>query len=339
MTMAHTLSIPCADCERRKQSLELQHFRVLGCNPDPNKAKFCVLEFEDPILGAGAAPGPHAPGQPAGAAFLPQTLAAQPLPFAGRAAPVSGAAFDKAVADLGVLPQTLWSLVKVETSGCGFLADRRPQILFERHKFSAATQGRFDKQAPDISSPTAGGWIGGSAEYQRLSRAMGLDRQAALASTSWGLGQIMGFNAKAAGFADVQALVKASADSEDAQLAAMAAFIAHGKLDEPLRAKDWAAVARAYNGQKFKEHDYDGQLRRYFEYFTDHGTPDLRVREAQLGLLILGYAPQGSVDGVYGGRTADALARFAHDQGIAAAPGDKVADAVLQRIRSRAGWA
>jgi hypothetical protein len=32
---------------------------------------------------------------------------------------------------VSILP-VLWSVVVVETSGCGFLPDRRPRILFER---------------------------------------------------------------------------------------------------------------------------------------------------------------------------------------------------------------
>jgi hypothetical protein len=312
---------------------------VLGCEADPAKPKFCLLRFEDPILGAAAAPVTPPAAAPR-AAKPPRTLASLPLLFAGAAAPLSSTALDQATGNLSVDAPALWALIKVETSGCGFLADRRPQILFERHKFSAATQGRFDKDAPSISSPSSGGYIGGSAEYQRLGRAMELDRRAALESTSWGLGQIMGFNAKAAGFAaGVEALVKASAESEDAQLKAMAAFLRHEGLDAPLRNKDWSAVARAYNGTKFKEHDFDGQLRRYHEYFTTHGTPDLRVREAQLGLLLLDYAPQGSVDGAYGKHTDDALTRFAHDQKITVAAGNKLTQAVLQAIRVKLGWA
>src|SRR5204863_9082982 len=32
----------------------------------------------------------------------------------------------------------------VETSGCGYLPDRRPKILFERHVFSRLTEHRYD---------------------------------------------------------------------------------------------------------------------------------------------------------------------------------------------------
>ena len=46
----------------------------------------------------------------------------------------------------------LWAVLSVETRGCGFLPDRRPLILFERHYFSRLTKGKFDAEAPDISN-------------------------------------------------------------------------------------------------------------------------------------------------------------------------------------------
>ena len=53
---------------------------------------------------------------------------------------------------LGVHAAELWAVLSVETRGCGFLADRRPLILFERHYFSRLTSRKFDDQAPDISN-------------------------------------------------------------------------------------------------------------------------------------------------------------------------------------------
>ena len=46
----------------------------------------------------------------------------------------------------------------------------------------------------------------------------------ALQSASWGLGQILGRNCEMAGFADVEAFVRAMSHSEDVQLAAVAAL-------------------------------------------------------------------------------------------------------------------
>ena len=99
----------------------------------------------------------------------------------------------------------LWSVLAVETSDCKFLADRRPEILFRRHWFSKLTKGRFDSNNPDISNRVPGGYgVRGAAQYLRLARAIKLDRKAAPHSTSWGLGQVMRFNAETVGFANVE---------------------------------------------------------------------------------------------------------------------------------------
>ncbi len=55
-----------------------------------------------------------------------------------------------------VLPE-LWAVLSVETSGCGYLPDKRPKILFERRVFSRLTGHRFDADDPDM--PRLPKWI------------------------------------------------------------------------------------------------------------------------------------------------------------------------------------
>jgi hypothetical protein len=74
--------------------------------------------------------------------------------FEGAGKPLSDAGLARAANELGVQLPALWAVMTVETKGCGFLADRRPQILFERHVFRKRTNGRFDAAAPDLSNPT-----------------------------------------------------------------------------------------------------------------------------------------------------------------------------------------
>lgn len=139
----------------------------------------------------------------------------QALPFQSSAIPLSSQGVSTVAVKLDVHVPEIWAVLGVETSGCGYLADPRPQILFERHVFHRLTNGVFDDG--DISDPNPGGYgPRGAQQYDRLSRAITLDREAALRSASWGLGQIMGFNCKAAGFPDVEAMVAAMSASEDA---------------------------------------------------------------------------------------------------------------------------
>ena len=118
------------------------------------------------------------------------------MAFVGLASPLSKDGFAAAASEVNTNPIALWAVVTVETSGRGFLPDRQPHILFERHIFSKRTGGRFDVSHPQISAPRPGGYgKPGSYQHERLTLAMTAHRQAALESASWGLGQVMGFNA------------------------------------------------------------------------------------------------------------------------------------------------
>ena len=230
--------------------------------------------------------------------------------FVGPGTPLTEQGIAKAAASLGLGAAELWAVMSVETSGCGFLPDKRPKILFERHLFHRLTDGQFDDTNPDISNPSAGGYgAGGAHQYDRLAEAIGLDRDAALQSASWGLGQILGENFAAAGFADAEAMVQAMTVSEDEQLMAMASFVKANGLSRALVQHDWTGFARRYNGPAFEQNDYDGKLRDFFAQFSGGDLPDLEVRTVQVLLTYKGFNP-GGIDGVAGQHTANAIRAF-----------------------------
>jgi len=236
--------------------------------------------------------------------------------FEGNGKPLSEQGLQYAAVATGVGIPALWAVMTVETNGCGFLPDRRPRILFERHIFHRRTHGRFDQVAPDLSDSAPGGYgPAGAFQHERLARAIALDRQAALESASWGLGQIMGFNAAQSGFADVETMVGAMCDSEDAQFDAMMAFIRANHLAQYLQQGDWTEFASRYNGPSFKANSYDTKLSEASARFSAGPLPDLRVRAAQLYLTFLRFDP-GVVDGWFGPTTQSALIRFQTDRGL-----------------------
>jgi N-acetylmuramidase-like protein/putative peptidoglycan binding protein len=260
-----------------------------------------------------------------------------PSDFAGAGSPLTQAQFDHARAALQVDDAVLWSLLTVETRGFGFLTDRRPKILFERHIFHARTHGRFDRTAPDLSNPQAGGYAAGdgAGEHDRLARAMALDRGAALESASWGLGQVMGFNAVTAGYSDVEAMVSAFVVSEGEQLNGAARFIgSQAQLAEAAQTRDWKTFARLYNGSNYAKNQYDQKLGDNYAVYARGPLPNLDLRAAQACLAYLGYDPHG-IDGVMGRRTREALAGF---QAAAHLPATGALDsACLAALRTRAG--
>ena len=261
-----------------------------------------------------------------------------------RGRPLTDADIDAAMALLGLESTSerpaLWAVLAVESRGFGFLPDRRPKILFERHIFFRETQGRFATDAPDLCAKSGGGYVGGGTEHERLARARalceaaGLPAEAALRSASWGLGQVMGFNATAAGFSSAEDLVAQMSVSEAAQLAGMARFIRSQGLDVRLRARDWTGFARRYNGPSYWRFQYDVKLRAAFERFSGGVTLDLRTRAVQGALLYLGYRP-GEPDGILGQNTRRAIAAFRQDAGLGRS--ETLDDTVAAAILAKAG--
>lgn len=256
------------------------------------------------------------------------------LEFAGNGSPLDQDGVSQVTDKLGVGPAELWAVITVETKGCGFLPDRRPTILYERHIFSRETNHQFDGTRPDISNRTPGGYgATGGHQYDRLQAAIALNRNAALDSASWGVGQVMGFNCDKAGYDDVETFVAAMVESENNQLMALANFIVSNGLNKALSSQQWANFARGYNGANFAINQYDKKLAAAFSRFKQRAMPDLIVRAAQLYLTYLGLNP-GGIDGFAGPGTFRALNQFQQQQGLPV--NNAVDDGVLDLLKQKA---
>lgn len=162
----------------------------------------------------------------------------------------------------GVDPATIWAVRDVEASGAAF-SEGRPTILFEPHRFSRATGGRYDALAPAVSY---GSWgakpypRAQMARYLQLLAAVGLDVDAGFASASYGAFQILGENYAACGETDSMAFALREAQGEDVQLRHFGLFCESKGLERHLRRKDWASFARGYNGPSYAANKYDQKL-------------------------------------------------------------------------------
>ncbi|WP_076585372.1 N-acetylmuramidase family protein [Vibrio ostreicida] len=179
--------------------------------------------------------------------------------------------FKHAAMELDCDVAAIKAVSEVESASSGFFPSGLPAILFEAHIFSQYSQRRFDDSHPNISSKK---WdrtlyVGGGKEYDRLQRAMALDRSAALMSASYGRYQIMGFNYKAAGYEDVEAFVRDMFLAESNHLKAFVCFIkANAKLHRAITLLDWASFARYYNGPAYAENRYDDKLQAAYDTFN-----------------------------------------------------------------------
>ncbi|MCP4935534.1 MAG: N-acetylmuramidase family protein [bacterium] len=86
-------------------------------------------------------------------------------------------------------------------------------------------------------------------------------QEVAALATSWGLGQVMGFNHLAAGFDSAVDLVRNFARSEANQLRGMMNFIRAANLFDALLREDWQTFAEGYNGDQQAKHNYAGRLK------------------------------------------------------------------------------
>lgn len=170
---------------------------------------------------------------------------------------------------LGVEPSAMKAVIDVEAAGEGFDKQGRPTILFEPHIFwreltkinYITKRNELRKSYPGILSPK---WdknlykLGNS--YDKLSKGSELHWEAAHNSCSWGLGQIMGFNATKIGYPTLKEFIDDMYKSEAKQLKAMAMFLKANGLISKLKAKDWAGFARGYNGSGYAVNKYDTKL-------------------------------------------------------------------------------
>jgi hypothetical protein len=182
----------------------------------------------------------------------------------------------KAADALGVSVAAVRAVNEVESRGQGFLTDGRPVILFERHKFYNALKTRgIDADAlaakyPNIVSSTAGGYMGGVAEYTRLETAVRINPDAAYESASWGAFQIMGFHWKRLTYSSVSDFVARMETSEADHLDAFVRFVAADTgLLAALKGKKWAAFAKGYNGPDFARNLYDAKLAQAYAKYAE----------------------------------------------------------------------
>ena len=179
---------------------------------------------------------------------------------------LGSAAFQQAATKLGVDVATVQAVCQVEAKGAGFLDNGQCIILFERAQLykqlvkllPSAKLTQLMSQYPTLIHTTSGAYLGGAAEWTRLSQAQqiirgsGVDPAVAYRACSWGLFQIMGYYFTELGYASVTDYVDAMQASESHHLDAFVRFVTNmnsGAMLRYLKAKDWLHFALQYNGQ------------------------------------------------------------------------------------------
>ena len=184
-------------------------------------------------------------------------------------------------AELGLDLAAVKAVNSVESSGRGFTIDGRTKILFEGHVFWKQLQARNIDPEPlvkgneDVLYPkwTRKFYLGGKGEYERLDKAIALSKskdvaEAAYASASYGLFQVMGYHYKSLGFDDIIAFVGTMRENEGEHLKVFARFVKVNNLVKYLKNRQWAEFALRYNGTGYKVNKYDEKLAKAYQKYN-----------------------------------------------------------------------
>jgi hypothetical protein len=184
----------------------------------------------------------------------------------------------KVAKEYGVEPAVILAIQSIESGGNGFLSDGRPKILFEGHIFwsqlkkAGKDPAALQKGNENIIYPkwVKTHYVGGAGEYDRLEKAKKIDKLAALKSASWGEFQIMGFNHSVAGYGDVETFVTAMHEAGSNQLGGLMSYLKGNNLIRHVQGdkKDWAALAKGYNGPAYAENKYDIKLAAAYDRYA-----------------------------------------------------------------------
>lgn len=171
--------------------------------------------------------------------------------------------------ELGVEVAAMKAVVAIEAGAAmkGFWAPGIPVINFDRTMYAKyrnsapSKSGAKGEKLPEGLSGYA------KSEWTQLINARKVNAQGANMGTFWGMFQIGGFNYKLCGCKSVDEFVRLMAYSELEQLELFAAFISNTGMLKDLKAKNWAAFARKYNGPSYARRGYHTKMANAYARF------------------------------------------------------------------------
>ena len=177
---------------------------------------------------------------------------------------------------LGVEPAAIRAVVEIETGKTvkGFHDEGKPLINFDQQVFRRTATRMGVKLANHSSSealkPLNIRKYGSQqkAQQARLDAAMAIDSLAAVESTFWGMFQIGGFNWKLCGTESPKDFVERMSRSEYDQLELFANFIQNAGMLKYLKAKNWAAFAKMYNGPAYASRGYHTRMEAAYRKYS-----------------------------------------------------------------------
>lgn len=182
--------------------------------------------------------------------------------------------YQKVANELGIEVAAIKALSKIEAGNAGFVNPGKPTINFDLWVFKSMlrknghTISAASKKAPiafaRVNAKRFGGY--GKAQWARLNDACRVNRDLALQSTFWGMFQIGGFNYKKCDCSSAEEMATLMKQSEAMQLELFARFIRNCGLVKYIKAHNWYAFSKGYNGNRVVK-GYAARIAREYARF------------------------------------------------------------------------
>ncbi|MBT0652878.1 N-acetylmuramidase domain-containing protein [Geomobilimonas luticola] len=161
-----------------------------------------------------------------------------------------GAAIGGQASQYGIPVESALAVFCVESGtaydpGAGLVIIRFEPHIFRKHAGKEVVWGRGGQKT----------------EWRNFETAFGVNPEAALLATSYGLPQLMGFNTWVTRFKSAREMVLAFQDSCTEQVAGFFGFVTKNRLERYIVDRDWRSFARRYNGPANVD-DYSCKLNR-----------------------------------------------------------------------------
>ena len=152
------------------------------------------------------------------------------------------------------------AVIEAGVSLKGFFAPGVPVINFDRAMYNRFRSKVADKSGSKNEKVPTGLTGYALQEWTQLVNARRSNKQGADMGTFWGMFQIGGFNYRLCGCSTIDEFVRLMSYSELEQLELFAAFIKNTGMLGDLKAKNWAAFARKYNGASYARRGYHTKM-------------------------------------------------------------------------------
>ena len=182
--------------------------------------------------------------------------------------------FREVAEELGVEVAAIKAVVEIEAGAKheGFWANGKPIINFDLsmfRKFAARNKinlSRYQRSHAVVFAKPNRARYGSyqAAQQARLDAARTIDDKTAIEGTFWGMFQLGGFNWKVCGTSSPDEFVRLMSRSERDQLELFAVFIRETGMLPLLKAKNWSAFARRFNGPSYARRGYHTRLARAY---------------------------------------------------------------------------